>query len=123
MRTRSGPRKSAPGADVQAVASVAVAVVGTAGVHADAPPGAARLRLAFVHVHAIAVLRMRPVAGIAMAGIVRGSRDALSVATDVLVQSALVRLCDLSRAISTALRDGGKSGRNWGGGGQEISSG
>lgn len=42
--------------------------------------------------HAVAVLRMRPVAGIAMAGIVRGPRDALSVATDVLVQSALVRL-------------------------------
>lgn len=42
--------RAPPGANVQAVASVAVAIVGTAGVHADAPPGAARLRLAFVHV-------------------------------------------------------------------------
>lgn len=54
-RPRPRPRplthaRAPPGANVQAVASVAVAIVGTAGVHADAPPGAARLRLAFVHV-------------------------------------------------------------------------
>lgn len=42
--------RAPPGADVQAVAAVAVAVVGAAGVHADSPPGAARLRLALVHV-------------------------------------------------------------------------
>lgn len=42
--------RAPPGAHVQAVAAVAVAVVGAAGVHADAPAGAARLRLALVHV-------------------------------------------------------------------------
>lgn len=42
--------------------------------------------------HAVAVLRVRPVARIAMARVVRGARDALAVATDVLVQSALVCL-------------------------------
>lgn len=42
--------RAPPGADVQAVAAVAMAVVGTSGVHADAPPGAARLCLALVHV-------------------------------------------------------------------------
>lgn len=42
--------RSAPGSHVQPVAAVAVAVVGAARVHADAPPGAARLRLALVHV-------------------------------------------------------------------------
>lgn len=42
--------------------------------------------------HAVAVLRVRPVAGVAVAGVVGGARDALSVATDVLVQSALVGL-------------------------------
>lgn len=44
--------------------------------------------------HAVAVLRVRPVARVAVAGVVRGARDALSVATDVLVQSALVCLCE-----------------------------
>lgn len=42
--------------------------------------------------HAVAVLRVRSVAGIAVTGVVRGARDALSVATDVLVQTALVCL-------------------------------
>lgn len=42
--------RAPPGAHVQAVAAVAVAVVGAAGVHADTPAGAARLRLALVHV-------------------------------------------------------------------------
>lgn len=42
--------RAPPGAHVQAVAAVAVAVVGAAGVHADAAAGAARLRLALVHV-------------------------------------------------------------------------
>lgn len=38
------------GAHVQAVAAVAVAVVRTSGVHADAPASAARFSLALVHV-------------------------------------------------------------------------
>lgn len=42
--------RAPPGADVQAVAPVAVAVVRAARVHADAPPGAAGLRLALIHV-------------------------------------------------------------------------
>lgn len=42
--------RAPPGAHVQAVAAVAVAVVGAAGVHADAPAGAARFCLALVHV-------------------------------------------------------------------------
>lgn len=42
--------------------------------------------------HAVAVLRVRSVAGIAVTGVVRGARDALSVATDVLVQAALICL-------------------------------
>lgn len=43
--------------------------------------------------HAVVVLRVRPVARVAMAGVAGGALDALSVATDVLVQSALVCLC------------------------------
>lgn len=43
--------------------------------------------------HAVVVLRMRPVARVAMAGVAGGALDALSVATDVLVQSALVCFC------------------------------
>lgn len=39
-----------PGAHVQAVAAVAVAVVRASGVHADAPASAARFSLALVHV-------------------------------------------------------------------------
>lgn len=42
--------RASPGAHVQAVAAVAMAVVGAAGVHADAPAVAAGLRLALVHV-------------------------------------------------------------------------
>lgn len=42
--------RAPPGADVQAVTAVAVAVVGATGVHADAPPGAARLSLALVYI-------------------------------------------------------------------------
>lgn len=82
---------------MQAVASVAMAVVGAASVHADAPASAAWLCLALVDVHAVVVLRVRPVAGVAMAGIAGGALDALSVSTDVLVQPALICLCDLSR--------------------------
>lgn len=47
--------------------------------------------------HAVAVLRVRSVAGIAVTGVVRGARDALSVATDVLVQTALVCLWEAER--------------------------
>lgn len=89
--------RAPPGAHVQAVAAVAVAVVRASGVHADAPASAARFSLALVHVHAVVVLRVRPVARVAMAGVAGGTLDALSVATDVLVQSALICLCDLSR--------------------------
>lgn len=50
--------RAPPGAHMQAVSAVAVAVVGTARVHAGASPWATRLRLALVHIHAVAVLRM-----------------------------------------------------------------
>lgn len=43
--------------------------------------------------HAVVVLRVRPVARVAMAGVAGGALDALSVTTDVLVQSALICLC------------------------------
>lgn len=43
--------------------------------------------------HAVVVLRVRPVAGVAMAGVAGGALDALPVATDVLVEPTLVCLC------------------------------
>lgn len=42
--------RAPPGAHMQAVAAVAVAIVGTAGVHADAPARATGLCLALVHI-------------------------------------------------------------------------
>lgn len=42
--------------------------------------------------HAVVVLRVRPVARVANAGVAGGALDALSVAADVLVQSALICL-------------------------------
>lgn len=43
--------------------------------------------------HAVAELRVRPVARVAVAGVVRGAGDALAVATDVLILSTQVHLC------------------------------
>lgn len=43
--------------------------------------------------HAVVVLRVRPVARVAMAGVAGGALDALPVAADVLVQPALLGLC------------------------------
>lgn len=43
--------------------------------------------------HAVVVLRVRPVARVAMAGVTGGTLDALPVATDVLVEPTLVCLC------------------------------
>lgn len=43
--------------------------------------------------HAVVVLRVRPVARVAMAGVAGGALDALPVATDVLVEPTLVCLC------------------------------
>lgn len=50
--------RAAPCTHVEAVASVAVTIVGATSVHADASPGAAGLCLAFVHINTVAVLRM-----------------------------------------------------------------
>lgn len=50
--------RASPCAHVEAVASVAVTVIGAPSVHADAFPGATRLRLALIHINAVAVLRM-----------------------------------------------------------------
>lgn len=50
--------RAAPCTHVEAVASIAVTIVGAASVHADASPGAAGLCLTLVHVNTIAVLRM-----------------------------------------------------------------
>lgn len=68
--------------------------------------GRPRATLPPVLTHAVAVLRVRPVARIAMAGVVRGTRDALSVATDVLVQAALVCLWGGGRVVEQGAEQG-----------------
>lgn len=42
--------RSSPCAHMEAVASVAVTIIGAPSVHTDASPGATRLRLAFIHI-------------------------------------------------------------------------
>lgn len=42
--------RASPCAHVEAVASVAVTIIGAPSVHADAFPGATRLRLALIHI-------------------------------------------------------------------------
>lgn len=50
--------RASPRAHMEAVATVAVTIIGAPSVHADASPGTTGLRLALVHVNAVAVLRM-----------------------------------------------------------------
>ena len=50
--------RAAPCTHVEAVASVAVTIVGATSVHTDAFPGAAGLCLALVHINTVAVLRV-----------------------------------------------------------------
>lgn len=50
--------RSSPCAHMEAVASVAVTIIGAPSVHTDASPGATRLRLAFIYINTVAVLWM-----------------------------------------------------------------
>lgn len=81
--------------NLQLVSPVAMAVVGAPCVHAHPLSSATWLCLAFIHIYAVPKLRMQAVPWVTMAIVGRRSRDAFSMAADVAVQFADVRLCHL----------------------------